>query len=135
MYILDKNYRQDPVRRRKLNRGVDMATLGQRLQFLREERKIGQKEIAGLLKVSVSSIGKYENDERTPAPDAISRLADFFEVSADFLLGRSDIRDTAEKILARLNIGTTLPEEGLKELELLKGYIVYKYLICNESNR
>jgi transcriptional regulator with XRE-family HTH domain len=104
-----------------------MATLGQRLQLLREERKIGQKEIAGLLKVSISSIGKYENGERTPSPDAIGRLADFFEVSADFLLGRSDIRDTAEKILARLNIGTTLPEEGLKELELLKGYIIYKY--------
>ena len=77
-----------------------MATLGTRLRLLREEKGLGQKEIGGLLGVKGSSIGKYEYDQRTPSPKAINKLADYFQVSADFLLGRSDIRLPADKVIA-----------------------------------
>ena len=69
---------------------------------------MGQKEIGDLLGVSVSSVCKYENGERTLSPDAIVKLADFFDVSSDFLLGRSQVREPPEKILARFNIGNGL---------------------------
>jgi len=69
-----------------------MATFGDRLRFLREEKKMVQKEIGGLLGVSESTVGKYENNQRTPSPEAILKLADFFHVSTDYLLGRTDIR-------------------------------------------
>ncbi len=104
-----------------------MVSFGERLRFLREERKLGQKEVGDLLDVSVSSVGKYENGERTPSPDTIIKLADFFDVSADFLLGRSEVREPAEKILARFNIGKDLPEKALKEFEEVKNYILHKY--------
>jgi transcriptional regulator with XRE-family HTH domain len=88
---------------------------------------LGQKEIGNLLGVSISSVGKYENGERTPSPDTINQLADFFDISADFLLGRSQVREPAEKILARFNIGSNLPVEALKEFEEVKNYILHKY--------
>lgn len=104
-----------------------MVMFGERLRLLREERKMGQKEIADLLDVSVSSVGKYENGDRTLSPDAIIKLADFFDVSSDFLLGRSEVREPAEKILAKFNIGNGLPEEAFKEFEEVKNYILHKY--------
>jgi transcriptional regulator with XRE-family HTH domain len=104
-----------------------MVSFGERLRILREERKVGQKEIANLLGVSISSIGKYENNERTPSPNAINKIADYFDVSTDYLLGRSNIRDTSEKILAKFNIGNDLPEEALMEFEEVKNYILHKY--------
>ncbi|TCL68553.1 helix-turn-helix protein [Hydrogenispora ethanolica] len=104
-----------------------MVSFGERLRLLREEQNFGQKEIGDLLSVSVSSIGKYESGERTPSPDTINKLADFFHVSADFLLGRSEVRESAEIILTRFNIGNGLPEEALKEFDEVKNYILHKY--------
>lgn len=104
-----------------------MVSFGERLRLLREERKLGQKEIGNLLGVSVSSVGKYENGERTPSPDTINQLADFFDISADFLLGRSKVRESAEKILDKFNIDNDLPEGALKEFEEVKNYILHKY--------
>jgi transcriptional regulator with XRE-family HTH domain len=78
-----------------------LTTFGQRLRDLREKRGLAQKEVGALLDVTISTIGKYESGERTPAPDAIVKLADFFQVSADYLLGRSDIPETVEMRIAK----------------------------------
>ena len=69
-----------------------MSKFGERLRALRRERDLGQKEIAALCGLSPSSIGKYEKGSRTPPPDVISKLADKFGVTTDYLLGKSDIR-------------------------------------------
>lgn len=98
-----------------------MSTFGERLRLLREEKKLAQKEIAALLKVSQSSIGKYENDERTPSPTAIVKLADFFGVSTDYLLGHSEIRNPLQTAYPGL------PEEAIREIEEFKEFIRYKY--------
>jgi len=94
-----------------------MATFGERLRQLRHEKKLGQKAIAGLLNVSISSIGKYENEERTPSPSAINKLADFFQVSTDYLFGRSEIRDPVI-----IDIMSNLPEEAKEKIE---DYIIF----------
>jgi transcriptional regulator with XRE-family HTH domain len=98
-----------------------MNTFGQRLRVLREEKKLVQKEIADLLNVSQSTIGKYESDQRTPSPDAIIKLAMFFEVSTDYLLGVSDIRNPLQMEYP------DLPEEAVKAIEEFKNYIRQKY--------
>lgn len=98
-----------------------MSTFGQRLRLLREERKLAQKEIADLLSVSQSSIGKYESDQRTPDPNSIIKLAVFFDVSTDFLLGHSGIRNPLK------SLSQDLPEEALKEIEQFKKYLEHKY--------
>lgn len=70
-----------------------MASFGERLKGLREESKMFQKELAHHLNVSVSTINKYEYNQRTPSPDVIIKLADLFSVSTDYLLGRSDLKN------------------------------------------
>lgn len=64
-----------------------MAEFGDRLKALRQRNKLGQKEVGAILGVSDSSIRKYEKGERTPTPEAIKKLSDYFGVSADYILG------------------------------------------------
>jgi len=63
---------------------------GQRLRELREEKKITQAELGNKIGVSGATINRYEKGFRQPDPETLSKLADFFDVTVDFLLGRTD---------------------------------------------
>jgi len=65
-----------------------MVSFGERLRQLRKDKDVGQKEVGAIIGVSDSSIGKYESGERTPDPTSIIKLADYFGVTTDDLLGR-----------------------------------------------
>jgi transcriptional regulator with XRE-family HTH domain len=67
-----------------------MASFGQRLRKLRNNKNITQKELAKILKISESAIGMYERDEREPSFEIVRILADYFHVSTDYLLCRTD---------------------------------------------
>jgi len=64
---------------------------GERLRQLRKERKLTQSELGEKVNVTKVSISGYESGNRTPDTDTLQRLADYFEVSTDYLLGRTDI--------------------------------------------
>ncbi|QTD42144.1 helix-turn-helix domain-containing protein [Sporosarcina sp. Te-1] len=68
--------------------------LGQRLKKLRLDRKLTQKQLAEKIKVTHVSISGYENGNRYPDTDTLQRLADYFDVSTDYLLGRSNLTNT-----------------------------------------
>ena len=55
-----------------------------------------QKDIASYLNISASAYGFYEQGKRMPTFDVLSNLADYFEVSVDYLLGKSDIRSVPQ---------------------------------------
>ncbi len=61
-----------------------------RLKELRKKRKISQVKLALDLNMNQNSISRYENLEREADYDTLIRLADYFDVSIDYLLGRSD---------------------------------------------
>jgi len=61
-----------------------------RLKELRESRKMTQQELANVFNISRSAITKYENGERSPDPETLQKFAEFFNVSVDYLLGRTD---------------------------------------------
>ena len=61
-----------------------------RLKELREEKKLTQKEVADAVNGTQSNLAKWEKGKIQPVADSIIRLADFFGVSTDYLLGRSD---------------------------------------------
>lgn len=67
-------------------------TTGTVLTQLRKERDIGQKEIASYLKVSIGTISNYENNVHSPDLAMLCRLADYFGVTTDYLLGRTAYR-------------------------------------------
>ncbi|MEN1759355.1 LexA family protein [Anoxynatronum sibiricum] len=65
-----------------------MYVLGKRLKQLREQHRMNQSDIRKLLNLSSSStISQYESGERVPSIDNLKRLAAFFEVSVDYLIG------------------------------------------------
>ena len=67
-------------------------TTGRILTELRKEKEIGQKELAVYLNVSVGTVSNYENDVHSPDLSTLCRLADFFGVTTDYLLGRTSYR-------------------------------------------
>ena len=65
----------------------------ERLKELRKEHKITQEQLASIIGVERSSIGKYEGKSRViPSDDIKRRIADYFGVSIDYLLGYTDTR-------------------------------------------
>lgn len=61
-----------------------------RLRRLRERRRMNRKALGECCGLSKNMIGKYERGEREPSIRALKELADFFEVSTDYLLGRQN---------------------------------------------
>lgn len=61
-----------------------------RLKDLRETKGISQKQLANFLNVSQGSVGNWESGTREPNFDIIKKIADYFDVSADYLIGRTD---------------------------------------------
>lgn len=64
--------------------------LSNRLKSLRKSKRLTQKQLAEKINVTHVSISGYESGNRSPDTDTLQRLADFFEVSTDYLLGRTD---------------------------------------------
>jgi transcriptional regulator with XRE-family HTH domain len=67
-------------------------TLGRRIRKLREGLDLSQIELAARLSVANSTISQWEADKRVPDSVMLERLADLFNVSVDYLLGRTDDR-------------------------------------------
>lgn len=70
-----------------------MPTFGERLKKLRNEKELTQAALAKRLGLGESTISFYESDKRQPDFEITEKLADFFCVTLDYLLGRSNIID------------------------------------------
>lgn len=60
-----------------------------KLRELREEKKLTQKELAEQIKINKMTYNNYENGKREPNIATLINLADFYEVSIDYLVGRN----------------------------------------------
>lgn len=70
-----------------------MAAFGERLKKEREKARVDQEEMAKLLGVTPRAYQMYEYGEGYPRYLKLIALADYFDVSLDYLVGRSDIRE------------------------------------------
>ena len=78
--------------------------IGQTIRGLRKQRKISQTELAKILHVSQQTVTAWETGKAEPSSSAISSLADYFNVTTDYLLGR-DVKEensTDTKDLAKI---------------------------------
>lgn len=64
----------------------------ERLKALREEKRLNQKELAAEIDISNGSISYYEKAERLPDIETAYKLSKFFGVSADYLIGLTDVK-------------------------------------------
>ncbi len=99
-----------------------------RIKELREKEKLSQLQLAEKLNLTQQAISLYEKGEREPGIDLINQLADFFGVTTDYLLGKSNIRNIEElKKMPFANAGGInvdgLDEEDLIELQRQADYI------------
>ena len=82
--------------------------LGERLYRLRTQRGIYQKELAAELHLSISAISSYETGVHSPDIKILEKFARFYNVSTDYLLGRTEcmtpIEDMDRKLVGQYTI-------------------------------
>lgn len=61
--------------------------IGKQLKYLRELKRKSQQEICSILNIEQSTLANYENDKRVPKIDILIKLAEYYNVSVDYLLG------------------------------------------------
>ena len=77
--------------------------LGERLKACREKSRLSQRAVAEKLHISAGLVSDYENGHRTPSSEKLVRLADIYNCSIDFLVGRSRSNDTYIVNISKLN--------------------------------
>ncbi|ENK0839260.1 helix-turn-helix transcriptional regulator [Clostridium botulinum] len=78
-----------------------MAEIKDRLKYERLRKDLNQTEMAKLLNVSKQTVSNWENGNRIPDTLTLSKLADFFNCSVDYILGRSENRNG---VISKANI-------------------------------
>lgn len=109
-----------------------MTTFGRRFKELRLEKNITQDALANEFNniyhttFNKSTISQYENDKRKPEVNILENWAEFFSVSVDYLLGRTDIRNFEENTIAAHTDDRTkqLSEESMKQLNNFIDFLI-----------
>ena len=80
-------------------------TIGERLKDLRVERKLTLEQLAAEVGISKSALGKYESDNgKDISPYSILLLADYYGVSCDYLMGRTETKNHPNTVLHELHL-------------------------------
>ena len=68
----------------------DLTIVKERIKSLRLEKGLGQNALAEAIDVSNASVSYWENGKQIPSAEVIFKLAEYFRVSADYILGLED---------------------------------------------
>lgn len=68
--------------------------LGNNLKELRLSKDLTQEDLGKILNKTKNNISQYETGKREPDTETLNKIADFFDVSIDYLLGRSNIKNS-----------------------------------------
>ena len=83
--------------------------LGTKIKELRTAHGLNQVEFAGKLSVAKQTVSNWENNNIQPSIDMLTKIADFFNISTDYLLGREDkktldVSGLTDEQLAHINL-------------------------------
>lgn len=96
--------------------------IGNRLKPLRDNKGLTQADVAKVLGVSRTTYTQYETGKSEPDLETVNRLAGFFNVSVDYLLGRTNVKTPIETIAAHHD-GEEWTEEELEDIEQFKEFV------------
>jgi len=98
------------------------VNFGTRLTTLRKQKKLLQADVASKIGIARATYGAYEQGTRQPDFETLEKIADFFEVSVDYLLGRTEnlYLTPEEKDEAEFQSFVNDPELGIWYKELPK---------------
>lgn len=110
-------------------------TLENRLKKLRKENGCTQEDVAKNLGLTKSAYGYYEQGKTVPDAHTLSKLANIFDVSVDYLLGRIDEKNPKKEIknattIAAHRLGDVeqLPDDAIDEINNYIDLMRLKYL-------
>ena len=92
--------------------------VGQRIKQLRKEYNLTQQQFAELINLKNSTISLYENEKRQPEFQTLVKIADYFNVTIDWLFGRVDNKNLL--IIENEYIPKDLLNVGVEYLKLAK---------------
>ena len=100
-----------------------------RLKYLRSLKKLNQAEMANFLGVALGTYRNWEQGIRHPDTDTLIKLADFFEVSTDYLLGRNviGIADEPRPTYTEAAYGGKLSELPQEDRQEIEDYIEFRH--------
>ena len=75
------------------------SKISERIRYLRLKNNLTAKDLSIILGTSESAISLYENGKRKPSIELILKMADYFNVSTDFILGATENMADSEKII------------------------------------
>ncbi|MBO8169056.1 MAG: helix-turn-helix transcriptional regulator [Thermoanaerobacteraceae bacterium] len=90
-----------------------MDSLGRRIQKLRKQKNLTQQELATVIGISRGSLSMIEIDKREPDNQTLKKFADFFNVSTDYLLGRTDDPSYQTDELSEKELEEIIKKEGI----------------------
>ncbi len=105
---------------------------GARLKELRTSKKIPQSVIAGHLGITNQAYSLYELDKREPDYETLLKIANYFNVSVDYLLGKTDVKNDDEKSTVTDDdikfalfgeVADKIPDEKLQEVKNFAQFI------------
>ena len=67
-----------------------MKIVAERIRSLRESAKLSQVKMGEIVGAKQSSLNRYEQDQTSPSYETLVRYADYFDVSLDYIMGRTD---------------------------------------------
>lgn len=80
----------------------------EKMSALRRERGLAQRRVAADLGISQALLSHYENGAREPGLNFLCRACDYYQVSADFLLGRTEIMENGQSMKELVTLVTEL---------------------------
>ena len=106
----------------------------ERIFKLLKEKNITAKELSTAINISAGNISDWKKGKSKPSTDAISKIADYFDVSTDYLLGKTDIPDKKHyEYLDKGNIAFYQGYKGLSDEGKEKLDAFLKFLIEDEK--
>jgi len=105
--------------------GTAVGLFGNRLKEVRIERGLRQEDIGNIVHVGKSTVSQWENNIHVPDLETVRRIANYLNVSTDYLLCLSDIKDPIQTIAAH-HEDEEWTEEELAEIERFKEFVRMK---------
>lgn len=92
------------------------------IRQLRKEKGISMKELGAFLGVTESAVSFYESGKRQPDYNTLMKIADYFDVSVDYLLGRNTQKNNAPLLSQKDVVINATPVQGSIDVETLLEY-------------
>lgn len=93
------------------------------IKELRISKGLKQSDLANLLHVAQTTISNWENDRTEPDFDSLRQMAELFDVSADYLLGQSDVKKKEKPVVKNDRLNRKLELLNDENLQRMEDYV------------